>query len=1072
MLIHYDVFQYKGEYIHMPIIKKDIDSVNLSDKLYKAFTIKERANLLSKSKYQDTLTEDIIQNNFTKWKKETSMPEDTLKLRIESEGLTLNSFSKVLCTTKNNDWLDYIQISDIEKPLWMKEIDKAFQLNRKNQLHDTLESDSSLSFAFRPFLLFANEKIKAYFDNKKNIAFIDSNKLIDTLIINLEKLLVQIGTRTIVFELHVAKEMGELIGNTSKDRFNSFVQDKLLNPDYLEFIYSEYPVLARLLMTKTNYYIQNVIQCINHFITDYPFLSKKFQLNDTLLIGIETDLGDSHQKGKTVMRFLFSSKKEILYKPKSLQLLNNFNNLLEWFNSKGFNPKFKNYKTIHFKDYCWEEKVEYKSCYSQEQLQNYYKRLGGLIGILYITDGIDFHSENIIANGEFPILIDIETLFHPRLKLLEEFTGTAGLRAREIINNSVLNIGLLPHLTFKTPEGKGIDLGGISNTEAILPIPLLTLENDQTDEVRFVFKDFIINEADQNVPKISDEIIESNYFVNEIIEGFNAVCKIIHNNKNDLISENSILSQFKNDTIRVILRGTQHYGNFILESTHPDYLRDWIERDKLMDKIWYTVLDTQVINYEKNDLLNNDIPFFYTTPNSRNLTSSDGKVIENFYKQSSFSTVINRIKNLSNQDILDQSNLIKIAILSKQGANESTPPSVNKPLEKIKINTDSFINEAILIGDKLIEQSIQGEFNDIAWISLDTNYFGQWDVSILEEGIYNGLSGILIFTSYLYKATKETRFKILSTKICESLLKIPLFSRDFKSAFFGQASTIYALSHYVQIFGGNERIHSYIDEGLQLIGQNIKSDQHFDLLGGSAGIIHVLLNLYDQFKIQNSLEYAINYGNHLLNNQQKNGGWMSSSYPKVLGGLSHGTSGIAWSLLRLYKYSNNSQYLDSAKKAIHFDRSLYNSNSKNWNDLRDATLESTSWCHGAPGIGISRILYSEFITDSQLDNEIEIALSTTLKKGFGRSHSLCHGDLGNSELFCLLAIKSNNDKYLEIARQVGMHVINEKNKHGKFMTGVPNNIEVPGLFLGLSGIGLQLLRLADPTNIPSILILQ
>lgn len=1057
----------------MTINKEITGSNNLSDKLYKALTIKERSHLIDKLECYKNIEKKDLENTLSKWKKETSIVDSILKLRLDSEDLTLNLFSKVLYSSQNNDWIDHIKISDLVKPLWMKEIDKAFELNRKHKITEISESDSSLSFAFRPFMLFASEKIYDYFGNKKNTeSFINSSKLIDSIITNLEELLVQMGTRTIVFELHIAKEMGELTGTNSKERFNSFIQDKLLNPEYLEFIYSEYPVLARLLITKTMYYIQNITQCIDHFINDYSILNKTFKLDNEILIGIKTDLGDSHQQGKTVMKFQFSSGKELLYKPKSLQLLKHFNNLLEWFNSKGFKPKFKNYKTINYKDYCWEERVEYNNCDSYEQLQKYYKRLGGLIGILYIVDGIDFHSENIIANGEFPMLIDIETLFHPRLKLLDEFTGTAGLRAREIINNSVLNIGLLPHLTFKTPEGKGIDLGGISNTEALLPIPLLTLENDQTDDVRFIFKDFIINEADQNVPKMSDEMIDPTDFTDEIIEGFKEIGEIIYKNKNDLTHKDSILSQFKNDSIRVILRGTQHYGNFILESTHPDYLRDWIERDKLMDKIWHTVLDTQVIAHEKNDLLNNDIPFFYTKPNSLNLISSNGTAIKNFYNQTSFNTVIERIKNLSKEDILKQIELIKMSMLSNKKTNEKNLNYPKKSMEEIEINTKSFIKEAILIGDKLIEQSIQGEFNDITWISLDTNYFGQWDVSVLEEGMYNGLSGILIFSSYLYKITKEDRFKKLSEKVCESILEVPLFSRDFKSAFFGQASTIYALSHYIKIFGENERIISYINERVEFLGENIEADKYFDLLGGSAGIIQILLNVYDQIKIPKASEYAIRYGNHLLNNQQKRGGWINSSFPKALGGFSHGTSGIAWSLLRLYEYSNDKKHIESALKAIEFDRSLYNSSNKNWNDLRYNKLESISWCHGAPGIGMSRILYLDYINDIQLNNEIKISLSTTLEKGFGRSHSLCHGDLGNSELFCLYAIKFNENKYLEIARKIAMNVIKEKNENGKFKTGVPNNIEIPGLFLGLSGIGLQLLRLADPKNIPSVLTLQ
>jgi lantibiotic modifying enzyme len=39
------------------------------------------------------------------------------------------------------------------------------------------------------------------------------------------------------------------------------------------------------------------------------------------------------------------------------------------------------------------------------------------------------------------------------------------------------------------------------------------------------------------------------------------------------------------------------------------------------------------------------------------------------------------------------------------------------------------------------------------------------------------------------------------------------------------------------------------------------------------------------------------------------------------------------------------------------------------------------------------------------------------------------------------------------------------------VTGVPLGVETPGLMTGLSGIGYQLLRLAAPDEVPSVLLL-
>jgi lantibiotic modifying enzyme len=43
-------------------------------------------------------------------------------------------------------------------------------------------------------------------------------------------------------------------------------------------------------------------------------------------------------------------------------------------------------------------------------------------------------------------------------------------------------------------------------------------------------------------------------------------------------------------------------------------------------------------------------------------------------------------------------------------------------------------------------------------------------------------------------------------------------------------------------------------------------------------------------------------------------------------------------------------------------------------------------------------------------------------------------------------------------------------RHG-WQCGGPQAVEMPGLMLGLAGIGYQMLRLAEPDRVPSVLVL-
>jgi lantibiotic modifying enzyme len=95
---------------------------------------------------------------------------------------------------------------------------------------------------------------------------------------------------------------------------------------------------------------------------------------------------------------------------------------------------------------------------------------------------------------------------------------------------------------------------------------------------------------------------------------------------------------------------------------------------------------------------------------------------------------------------------------------------------------------------------------------------------------------------------------------------------------------------------------------------------------------------------------------------------------------------------------------------------------------------------------------------------------TSAAGGLGDNHSLCHGDLGNLD-FLQAAARFLQDENLsmQVARLAGglMADIDQRGPR----CGLPLQAETPGLLTGLAGIGYGLLRLADPEQIPCLLLL-
>jgi lantibiotic modifying enzyme len=134
----------------------------------------------------------------------------------------------------------------------------------------------------------------------------------------------------------------------------------------------------------------------------------------------------------------------------------------------------------------------------------------------------------------------------------------------------------------------------------------------------------------------------------------------------------------------------------------------------------------------------------------------------------------------------------------------------------------------------------------------------------------------------------------------------------------------------------------------------------------------------------------------------------------------------------------------------------------------------TAWCHGALGIGAVRLRLYEASGDmtalAEASAAIQAARLIVMQAGVGLQAgqvsdvTLCHGLGGAAELLLLAYEVFDLHDHLRAARQVGRLCLNIYTRNGQTWTcGLHGAEHVPGLFLGLAGIGTTLLRLHDPS---------
>jgi lantibiotic modifying enzyme len=248
-------------------------------------------------------------------------------------------------------------------------------------------------------------------------------------------------------------------------------------------------------------------------------------------------------------------------------------------------------------------------------------------------------------------------------------------------------------------------------------------------------------------------------------------------------------------------------------------------------------------------------------------------------------------------------------------------------------------------------------------------------------------------------------------------------------------------------------------------------------MSGAAGALLAVLAVHARSAEPRLLNVAKLCGEHLLRARGRKDehhplGWSRSDRP-ALTGFSHGAAGIGLALSRLAHATGDARYEEGALTALAFERHWYSAPARNWADLRragEAPVFMTSWCHGAPGIGLSRAAWEE-PRDGRLRAELAAAVETSAAAcGLDDVAHLCCGHFGRFELL------TGSDAPAGIREQTARalaRVVTDANRHGgyRLFHDLPRTAWTPGFFRGTAGIGYTLLRRAAPSRLPNVLTL-
>jgi len=860
-------------------------------------------------------------------------------------------------------------------------------------------------------------------------------------------------------------------------------------------LFDDKPVLLRLLATVARQWIDTSREFILRLDDDLVAIRRELlrAAADSKVVKIAGDHSDPHNYGRSVQIVSFEDGSRIVYKPKDLRLDTAWHDLIGRLNRSEPPIDLHAVRALAREGYGWTEFIDHATCGDADGFRRFFRRAGAWLALFHCFATNDMHQENMIAAGDHPVPIDLETILQAKA---EEHTSQAPQdqaydAATDIIANSVMMVGLLPAYA-RGIDDKVFAVGGMTaDWNARIK---LTWNNINTDDMRPAKSKEVVA-ATPNLPHVQGRYARFADHIDDFIAGFAGYARfLLHLTRG--ANQGGLFDGFSGVAVRKVIRPTRFYymllqrlknhqamDDGVMWSAQADFIARLSDWEKDSDPIW------PLQKAERSALLALNVPHFVSPSDGNGIRDVTGISVKTD-AASGMQRARARVGDFDEQEITWQVTVIAQNLSSVSRAAGSPPRSVEPgiPARADAAGTpgrDLFVAEADKIAAELSRHAIRRGAS-AAWIGLD--WLGDSEVFqlvALGSDLYNGVPGIAVFLAAHAAVTGSKPSADLALAGLAHLRK-ELNSRNAArmarclgiGGATGLGSIVYALTVTSKCLRNEDlRADAHVAAAL-MTDALIATDKQLDVMGGSAGAILGLLRLYRDTRSAAVLERAIQCGEHLLRQprigSQGRRSWSGQgSGGKGLNGMSHGAAGFAYALASLADASGRDDFAQAAAECIAFEDASYDAIRNNWPDLRrdGEPAWPCQWCHGAPGIGLARMASAKRggFDAARMAADTRNALAGVEQSSPVQMDTLCCGTLGCVEFFCEAATALGRNDLRELASRRLTTVLQAAASRGDYRWNSGDRKFNLGLFRGLAGVGYTSLRQID-RSLPNILI--
>ncbi|HEV2452240.1 MAG TPA: type 2 lanthipeptide synthetase LanM family protein [Streptosporangiaceae bacterium] len=936
-------------------------------------------------------------------------------------------------------------------PPWAGFVEQAIATAAPPDIPPPLEDwQEAFAVPFWPFLRLARDRLVEGARSCLLPAHADPGPIGEAFTAALGPRLARLAARTMVRELEEAGADDRPAVADGRQRLAGFIR-RLCQPAGLAALFEEYPVLARLLGTASEQAAEAGLELLRRFAADRAAVVGTLLggVDPGPVVAIEPGLGDRHQRGRSVAAVAFADGRKVIYKPRDLTAHALFSDVIDWLNERVPHSRLRTAGALVRAGYGWLEFVGHRPLSRPGAAEEFYRREGVLLAALYALRASDIHGENLIARGEDPVLVDVETLFQPTLSCPRTTGDDPAALAQAA---SVDSAALLPCLV--AGEDGVHDLSGMGDGQG----------------------------GAVNRPRFGAEPTEPADHETAVLDGFRLGYDAI---AADRLGFSRLIESHGDIEIRIVARHSSGYARLLAESTHPDLLRDARDREQALAALHQVSAGQPPWNllarHELIDLWAGDIPLLTGHTGTRDIWTSAGQRLPGVLDQPPLAYALDTVAGLGDVDRRDQEWFISACLATRRpdGGHHSTAPLPGR-MTATAASPGRLLAAACGVADQIVARGMTSDDGSrVNWLGLQPVDDTLWMVLPMGAGLAHGYLGVALFLAQLASLTGIGRYAEVARRAVSAMPRLLDGLADRPELLLavgcGAAESLGGISY------GLARLATLLDdeEARDWAATAVRLAVHAtDLPGtpwwaeGWAGCLAAMtataaeLDPVAPRASEAATALARECSDRLAGLVESTDGRCVTAGEQVPSGFATGPAGVGYALVRFAAATAEPAYFRAGRRAVHRAAEL----------TLAATDHSPGWCRGTAGLLVARACVA---AADDLDDHAPEKGRARLGRQIGwlaatpvlRDLSLCHGELGIADALTLLTSAGQDGVGAGVWRQrVGL-VLSAINQHTRFC-GTPGGVSTPGLMRGLAGVGYGLLRLGFSDRVPSVLFLE